>query len=132
MTKEQWQEVEKSLMHLYEPVKLICDGYNLTLRLTRNKMQLVIAFYVNGRMTPEWMDQDCEERRRFFRPAKHSVWTASQKAQIAKMSKKQLKRLNIDPGKHVVFHYPWWTSFKSLKAHLVKFNTSIELAPETK
>ena len=76
------------------------------------------------------MKADCEERRRFFRPYTRTVWSKSQLDMFKKLSKKQLQNRGIDPGKTFTTYYPWWTSFKALKAHLLKNNTSIELAPE--
>jgi hypothetical protein len=49
---------------------------------------------------------------------------------IKKMTPKQLKNRGIDAGKTCTMYYPWWTSFKALKSHLIKNNASIELDPE--
>ena len=95
-------------------------------------MKLVIAFYVNGSCKGKWMQEDCEERRRFFRPVKKSAWNAKSRLAMQKMSKRMLKRMNVDPAETFTVHYPWWTSFKALRSHLVKHNTSIELAPDWK
>lgn len=130
MTKEEWKVAEDQLNRPMQSVHLLCDGYKLTLRLERYKMKLIIAFYVNGEIKGAWLNDDCEERRRFCRPVKKSCWTAKHLALMKKASKRQLKRLGVDPNEHFIIHYPWWTSFKTLKSHLIKNNTSIELAPE--
>lgn len=130
MTKAEWDHVADSLTKQFSPVGLICDGYHLCLCLERCGMRLVIAFYVNGVNKGAWVSDDCEERRRFLRPVKKSAWSAKNRATIKKMSKRMLKSLNVDPTETFTVHYPWWTSFKALKAHLVKHNASIELAPD--
>ncbi|MFZ2949535.1 MAG: hypothetical protein WA003_08620 [Desulfuromonadaceae bacterium] len=132
MTKAQWDAVEKSLTHQYAKVVLICDGFSLQLGIRKiAEMKLAIAFSVNGRGDyVEWMKTDCEERRRFFRPYTRSVWSKPQLDMMKKMTKKQLQNRSLDPGKTFTTYYPWWTSFKTLKSHLIKNNTSIELAPE--
>lgn len=127
LTKEEWAQVEERLMRQFSPVALMCDGYHLTLKLQRTGMKLVIAFFVNGFMKGAWMGVECEERRRFFRPVKKSCWSAKNRARMKKESKRNLKALGVDPAETFTVHYPWWTSFKALKSHLQKHNTSIEL-----
>lgn len=132
MTKEEWDDVEKTVMTRFGRVKLLCDGYQLRLGLVKlSAMKLGIGMWINGEINVEWMQADCEERRRFFRPYTRSVWSAPQLAQLKKFSKKQLQNSGLDIGKTFTTYYPWWTSFKPLKAHLIKNNTSIELAPES-
>lgn len=133
MTKMQWEAVEKNLMNNYGKEVLICDGYSLQLGLRKiAEMKLAIAFSVNGKGDyVEWMQTDCEERRRFFRPYTRSVWSRPQLDLFKKLSKKQLQNRGLDPKKTFTTYYPWWTSFKALKSHLIKHNTSIELAPES-
>lgn len=132
MTKTEWEAVGKSLLSQAARVVLICDGYRLQLRITRiAEMKLAITFSINDLSDYlEWMQADCEERRRFFRPYTRSVWSKSQLDMFKKLSKKQLQNRSIDPGKTFTTYYPWWTSFKALKSHLIKHNTSIELEAE--
>ncbi|WP_298437984.1 hypothetical protein [Geobacter sp.] len=127
LTKAEWAQVEERLNRAYCPVALMCDGYHLTIRIERIKMQLVIGFHVNGVFRGAWMSEDCEERRRFFRPVKKSAWNAASRARMKKMSKRALKQMKVDPSESFTVHYPWWTSFKALKSHLQKHNESIEL-----
>ncbi len=131
MTKTEWDAVDKNLKQ-GSKVTLICDGYNLKLGIRRlSEMRLGIAFSINGKSDYlEWMQVDCEERRRFFRPYTRSVWSKPQLGMFKKWSKKQLQNRGVDPGKTFTTFYPWWTSFKALKSHLLKNNTSIELSPE--
>jgi len=132
MTKTEWEAIEKSLMTQAARVVLVCDGYRLQLRITRiAEMKLAIGFSINGGSDYlEWMKTDCEERRRFFRPYTRSVWNKSQLDMFKKLSKKQMQIRVVDPGKTFTTFYPWWNSFKALKSHLIKHNTSIELEAE--
>ena len=127
MTKEEWDKVESSMQSPWGRASLLCDGFKVTLETGLYKRKLSSMVYVNGVFKGAWMLEDCEERRRFFRPIKKLVW----RKKITKgFSKKTLKSLNIDPAETRIGFSPEWTSFRSLKSHLIKNNTSIELAPE--
>ena len=127
MTKEDWDKVDKSMQSPYGQISLICDDFLLTLATGLYKRKLSTIVYVNGVFEGKWVLNDCEERRRFFRPVKQLVW----KKKITKgFSKKSLKSLNIDPSEVRIHYSSEWSSVRSLKAHLIKNNTSIELKPE--
>ena len=125
--------VEQRLMDQAQPVGLICDSYHLCLKLGlfRKRMQLVIEIYVNGQIKGEWCTNDCEERKRFLRPVVTSAWSAKARKAMKGISKVRLKRSGLDPNEKITLYYPWWTGaqFKALKSHLIRHNTSIELAP---
>ncbi len=130
MTNEEWAQAEKELKHLHNPVTLICDGYRLQLQLTQiGPMSLGITFFVNGWMRGEWIFNDGEERRRFFRPVQTPVHSAKSKRLYKGMSAKTLKKYDIDLNKTFTTYSFYWASFAALKRHLVKNNTSIQLAP---
>ena len=127
MTKEEWDKVDKSMQSPYGQISLLCDAFRITIETGIYKRRLSSIIYVNGHFKGAWTREDCEERRRFFRPIKRLVW----KKKITKgFSKKSLKSLNIDPTETRIAFSAEWSSFRSLKAHLIKNNTSIELAPE--
>lgn len=127
MTKEQWDKVDRSMQSPYGRVSLLCDGFKITVETGLYKRKLSSIIYVNGLFKGAWMLEDCEERRRFFRPIKTLVW----RRKLTKgISKRMLKSLNIDPTETRIAFSAEWSSFRSLKAHLLKNNTSIELAPE--
>lgn len=128
MTKEEWNKVERSMSSVYGRITLLCDGYRLTLETGLCKRKLVTTIYVNGEWKGAWLLNDCEERRRFFRPVKSLVW----KPKILKgVSKRTMKAMGIDPKETNTFYDSFWPSFRPLKAHLIKNNTSIELAQES-
>lgn len=128
MTKEDWDKVEASMNSPYGRITLLCDGYNLTLESGIYKRKLSTIIYVNGVFKGAWILEDCEERRRFFRPVQTLVW----RTKFTKgLSKKSLKNLGIDPKEKRTSHSAEWSSFRALKAHLIKNNTSIELVKES-
>lgn len=127
MTKAEWEQIEKSLQSPWGSVSLICDGYNLTLQTQRDKMRLVIMTYINGHFKGIYMSEDCEERRRFLRPKVSKVYKDSF---FKGFTKKEQKYLRAKYDKSITTYLPYWGSFRPLKTHLIKNNTSIELAPE--
>lgn len=130
MILEDWKVVEERLKSLHWSVELMCDGYNITIRLERlNQFKNVILVYVNDEIKMKWLGEDCEERRRFFRPVKKSIFSQKQKASLKKMSKRSGL---IDPDASYTYYAAYWTSFRALKSHLTKNNSTIELVREQK
>lgn len=128
MTKEEWSKVEKALQSLYTQVVLNIDGYKINLHLERmNTFKNVITVYVNGEFKGKWLLEECEERRRFFRKREKSLISAKDRKALNKLPKKERKEFEEDYGGKYSWYEPWWTSFSSLKRHLIKENESIEL-----
>ncbi|NJD38750.1 MAG: hypothetical protein FIA89_10600 [Geobacter sp.] len=129
MTKQDWTYTEERLKQQYAIVVLLCDGYRLSLTLNRiGNMELAICTYINGEMKGSWFLDDCEERRRFMRPIVKYVMSAKdRKSWVKDFGKRYLKAKGIDVDKTYTTYLPWWKSFRSLKAHLIANNTSIEL-----
>ena len=129
MTKEDWAYVEETVKRPYKIVKLNCDGYILSLRLRRvDVYKLAICVRVNGELSVDWIVNDCEERRRFFRKTQGSILSASGMKIFRKLSKKKQEEWR---GSYFYDIYlPYWTSFRSLKKHLIENNKSIELVKE--
>lgn len=128
MNKEDWEIVKIRLERLYTPIKLNCDGYELTLILVRDgQFSNYIQFYVNGKFRLEWFNEDCEERRRFFRKSERSRLNSKSRAELKKLktSKKRMKELE-ERAKYIIYD-PMWKSFNSLKKHLIANNENIEL-----
>lgn len=132
MTKQDWKEVEESLKSFYSIARLRCDGYEVAFVLKRiSQMKNGICVYVNSVLEGKWLLEDCEERRRFLCPMKKSVYSRKQKEGLKKFSKRLRTRLDLpDPDKKYTYYLPYWTSFKSLKSHLIKNNSNIELVRE--
>lgn len=134
LTPEDWKAIEKQLSHAWASVELVVDGYQIHLTVVSTKpLHYVIAVYIGGWIRGEWSQNDCEERRRFYRSCtfflnKPKLRAAMKKANTS-LSKKALKKLNIepfDPDKKGTYYTPYWPSAKPLIAHLKKNNTDIE------
>lgn len=128
MTKEEWESVERKLCYPGAGVRLKIDGYNVTLQVMRDKMKMVIAIYVNGYIKGEWLMEDSDIRRKFYRCSKHSLLTAAEKKKLARKSKSVQKEVQERATYYSFSAY--WNSFRSLKRHLIKNNESIELCEE--
>ena len=123
MTKDEWAKVETATKSFFSMAKLKIDDYDIALRLQRvSTYKNVIMVYVNDVFKGEWLANDCEERRRFMCKKERNLAT---KSKIKHLPKKEQKIL-IDKYKYCVYS-PYWTSFSSLKKHLIKENQSIEL-----
>lgn len=128
MTKEEWSQVEAALKDFFSLVKLKIDEYEVSLRLERiDTYSNRIGVYVNGEFKGKWLMEDCEERRRFLRKREKSVMTVKQRKDLEKLPKKFRKEYEEMLNRSYVYYEPWWTSFNSLKKHLIKENESIEL-----
>lgn len=127
LTAEEWKLIEKELSSIYGYVVLMIDGYKVTLAFQQYKVfKNVLVIYINDYIRGEWLSKDCEERRRFYCCTKLYVHTAKFRKSLKKLSKRTLKAMNIDPDVKFPVYRPYWTSFKALKAHLLRNNESIE------
>ncbi|MDR9503391.1 hypothetical protein RI662_03625 [Brevibacillus agri] len=126
VSAQDWKDIEQRLKGFYDSVKLICDGYELTLVLQRiGQFHNAIAVYIDGKIDGKWMIEDCEQRRRFYCPKSKSFYSKKDMAEFKKISKRIFKEMQAK--NKYVYYEPYWTSFRSLKNHLIKNNESIEL-----
>ncbi|GBC62514.1 hypothetical protein DENIS_3486 [Desulfonema ishimotonii] len=123
ITKDEWAEIEQTLnARPFSGVTLMADGYKLELYSTwegiGNKNR--IRVYVNDKVKGRWTIEDCEVRSRFY--------CRTEKALFPKKKQRELKRVGVkDSDQKIASYWPEWTSFRKLKAHLVRNNTEIEL-----
>lgn len=132
-TAAQWAQIGQKLRAQYNPVWLDCDGYIVRLVLDRvGNMKLGIAVHVDGWFRGEWLipENETEEGRRFFQTRRRYLWNAGQRARIRKANRR-LRRLGMapgfDPDSSVEWRLPHWSSFNSLRRHLVAHNEVIRL-----
>ena len=125
MTKEEWEYAEKRLYNTYSRLQLKVDDYDVSIVVEPLKpLKNVLVVYVNGEWKGKWLSEDCEERRRFYQ--KHTGNILSRKEQ--KRLAREKKAVREAVGKTTYDWYsPYWTSFRTLKSHLIKNNKSIEL-----
>lgn len=129
MTKEEWARIENKLSSPFGYVKLKIDGYNVVVEVRQYKpLHNVLAVFIDGEFKMKWCLEDCEERRRFCFKHKSSLLTAQQRKKLKRECK--AVREEVERKLTVYTYYPFWNSFRSLKAHFIKNNTSIELVED--
>ncbi len=123
LTPEQWKTVEGLATSQFSMAKLIIDGFEIVLHLEpESKYKSVIAIYVNGKIEAKKFLEDCEERRRFYRPVVRNLLPEKP----PKCWKK--KEWEAERKKHeYTSYFPWWTNFAALRRHLIKNNMDIEI-----
>lgn len=129
MTDGQWKLVANRLASLFMPVKLMVDGYELTLEVRQEKaLKFVIVPFVNGWFKGEWLLNQTEEAKRFYRPVKRPVLSPSKKKKLTHgLSKASVKKYFPDLDRTLEYYSGYWPSFAPLKRHLIANNMSIEL-----
>jgi hypothetical protein len=127
MKIEEWENIENKLSFPGNVVKLIIDGYNIDLQVqyeNKNWMKLVIAVYVNGKMSVEYLNPENEICIKFMCPHKKCIATKQEIEKFTSSKKMQQELKN----KYTYTHYTsYWSSFRRMKNHFIKNNTSIEL-----
>lgn len=131
MTKEDWAHVEASLRYPYASVKLLCDEYRLTLQVQPEKMKLVICWYVEGSFKGAWLKLDNEIGKRFACPHVVHLYKPTEKAKILKGFGKRSVTKHFPRIDAKNTYLGWtWSSFRSLKRHLIANNQSISIQPD--
>lgn len=130
MTKEEWAKAENEMSTPYGMVDLKIDGYDVSLRIARNgNLKYCIAVYVNGYIKVEWALNDCEIRRKFYCKHTNSLLSQKEKNKLKKESK-AVRSMVMDCYNGKIdynWYEPYFCSFKTLKSHFIKNNTSIEM-----
>lgn len=126
MSGDDWKIVENALMR-QTLCNLNVDGYEIGLMLmpysaTKN----VIMVFVNGKSIEKFCLNDCEERRRFCQPHRHSLLSVSEKKKLKR--EKKVVREEVEKMTTYYSYYPWWESFRSMKAHFTANNSEITLS----
>lgn len=131
MTAEEWEKAEQNLNPLLGHVDFLIDGYKVSVAMIRtSKTKYSYMVYVDGVFEGKWLTEDCEIRRRFYYEGKRTLFTPKKKAELIKeCGKRHTERFIKEHPElcYVTFHRPYFGSFKSLKQHFIKNNTSITL-----
>lgn len=126
MTKEEWNKVKDAWPSPVQIIEFECDGYKIALHPFIYKMRLVRAVYVNGFIKGCWLNDQCEEGRRFIRRKESFLFKPKQrKDALKRLGKKMYNKLDYD--KKIVTFYPIWSSFAAFKRHLTANNKDIKL-----
>ncbi len=128
MTEKQWNAAEGRLGIPCAMITLKVDGYRIDIQTQLDKMKLVLAVYVNGEIRLDWGSTDCEIRRKFYFGEKRTLLSRKQREDLKK-EKKAIQKAVKEKMEYKVYT-PYWNSFRSLKRHLIKNCTSIELWEE--
>lgn len=130
-TKEQWQEIEKSLGMFYSGVYLRCDGYLVYASMKRVSMnKLAIEVYVDGFIQGAWTsDKDgvfADQAVRFWHPHDKARCSVKEVKMWEKIyGKRKCKEKGIY-DKHR-YYLPHWNTPASFIRHLKKQNEHIEV-----
>ena len=124
LTKEQWETVKKAALNPCSGAELMIDGYHISLYLVpTSPYKSELAVYVDGVIDGKKILEDCEERRRFYRPVVKCILPAKPPKGVGK-SQWETERKK----RQYTAYYPFWTNFTALRRHLVKNNHNIEIA----
>ena len=131
MTQEDWKKAEQKLIPPFGYAKFQIDGYNVsvgTVRTSTTKFSYMI--YVDGEFRGEWLSEDCEIRRRFCYEGRKNILTGKSRTDFIKeFGKREYNRFVKANPEKVFYSYftPYFGSFRTMKAHFIKNNTSITL-----
>lgn len=129
MNREEWRLVEDELRNPYSCGALLqADGHSLKLHVERQKgLRFCIAVYVDGFIKGEWCKDGSEIGAKFYQRKHLPLFRPADVKRMEKFGgKRYAKQMQ---GKHPGFSYysAAWPSVTSLRRHLAKTCTSIEL-----
>lgn len=130
MTATDWEKVENKLSYPFGGVKLRIDGHVIDVMVEKEgpkSLKYVLAVYVDGYIKGEWLTNDCDIRRKFYYKSTRSLITAKMRNSPELKKLKKAQKEELEKKYQYETFYPYFTSFKTLKAHLTKNNDSIEL-----
>lgn len=131
ITKEQKTFILEQLNSQFNSVHLLCDGYDITLKMERYKMKLVIAIYVNGSVKGVWLTKPEEQpESKFLASHQKSYYSAKEKAERIKVFGKREANKRYELDKKFEYKFPYFSTAKAALSHLIKVSDSIELIGE--
>ena len=130
ISNAEWQKIESELIPTFGRVTLEIDEYTIDIVVAAiSKLEYRYAGYVNGKIKGEWLISDTPEaeeiRSRFYRKQKKSLLNSKEKKRLAR----ERKAIREEVESHMTYYTysPYWSSFRSMKNHLVKNNSVIKL-----
>lgn len=131
ITKEQRTIILEQLNSPFETVYLMCDGYEITLKIERYKMKLVIGIYVNGSIKGDWLINPKDHPESKFLAIRYkSYYSPKNKAEIIKVFGKREANKRFDLDKKHEYKLPYFNTANAALTHLIKVSKSIELLTE--
>jgi hypothetical protein len=131
LTKEQKAELAAKLIHPWDSVALVCDGYRVDLHVQRWKgMSYRVMTYVNGFHKGIWYsDKEAHPEQKFLRKSVRPNVSPAKRIKLEKaLGKRHVKNDPYWSGS-VTLYMPDWASGKAAINHLCKVCESVEIAP---
>lgn len=122
MTEQDWKYLEDNYS-VYLPIKLLCDGFQITLEkhIDHKKDRLLNMLYVNGKFMGVWINNlDGHPESKFFyrRKTTNRLFSKEYLQKFAKRFDKDMaERLKPKP---ITTLTPFFPSFKAFKQHIIK------------
>ena len=132
LSKEQKTFAIEQLSSQFKTIRLMCDDYEISLKLERYKMKLIIGIYINDRINGSWFTKPEDHPEAKYLPIKRKAhFTSAQKKEIIKTYGKR-NALKYFPHLNDVYEmkFPYFHTAGSAIAHLIKVSKSIELITE--
>lgn len=132
ITKEQWQDIEKTLSLPYQAVKLRCDEHDVYAVVGIYKRKLCVDIYVDGFVKGEWFNDKSEIGNKFYpRVTKYFLKPQERKDALKKANNKRLDKDLRDyfrKGYEQKYSYlvPHFANAKSFCRHIRKTCQLIE------
>lgn len=131
MEQTDWDDLKAQMASPYGSMKLKCDQFevNLVQETDSKSRRWLTAVYVDGYFKGEWtsaVDGEAkhEEARRFLRKVSLAVYTKKEIEGWRKIvGKREADKM---AARRIIYFVPSWSSFNSLKKHLLSNNTSIQ------
>ncbi|MFN3289324.1 MAG: hypothetical protein ACK410_02630 [Acinetobacter sp.] len=131
LSKEQKTFILEQLNSQFKSVQMLCDGYEITLRMERYKMKLVIGIYVNGSVKGVWVTKpEKHQESKFLASHQKSYYSAKEKAERIKVFGKREANKRYDLDKKFEYKLPYFSTAQAALTHLIKVSDSIELIGE--
>ncbi|MDW3715328.1 MULTISPECIES: hypothetical protein [unclassified Pseudomonas] len=132
MEQKDWDDLKSQMASPWGHMKLKCDQYEVSLAQEADTKgrRWATTVYVDGAFKGAWCfandkgEAEHDEARRFMRRVSRAAYSAKQVESWRKVFGKR-KAAEMAAKRYVYFR-PDWSSFNSLKKHLLANNTSIE------
>jgi hypothetical protein len=131
ITKATWTAIEQRLSNPYGRVELLADGYRIAVNVERYKaLSWKLVVYINGEIKFEWLREDSEETRKFWRRRERFLHQKKYRDDMKKWlkSRDEWKR-DMAQKAHatLVVWDPAWPNAKVFCRHIRKTCTDIRL-----
>ena len=131
LSKEQKASAIQEL-ETYNRIAFMCDGYEISLRIQRHKMKLVVGIFVNDTVKGIWCSEpEKHPEAKYLAPCFISVWKSKSKQELIKTyGKREAYKRFPDLDDKNEYRLPYFSSATRAINHLIKVSDSIELIGE--